>query len=92
MSKEMVIEVWSKEGDVIENLPKVTYEAILKHGLILCTDVINFVRIASFHLQEEKNEVRRPEDIIQEVRQLAAHGYQEITSSWSKCKCIWKGF
>ncbi len=25
MSKEMVIEVWSKEGDVIENLAKSTY-------------------------------------------------------------------
>ena len=31
MSKAMVVDVWSKEGDIIENLPKVR-EAILKHG------------------------------------------------------------
>ena len=65
---------------------------ILKHGLILCMDVINSVRIVLFHIQEEKNEVVRPEDIIQEVRQLAAQGYQEITLTRSKCKCLWEGF
>ncbi len=41
--------------------------------------MISFVRTASFHIHEGKSEVSRPEDIIQEVRQLAAHGYQEIT-------------
>ena len=30
-SKEMVVEVWSKEGDIIENLPK-KREGISRHG------------------------------------------------------------
>ena len=55
MSKEMVVEVWSKEGDVIENLPKVR-KVVLKLGLILCMAVINSVRIVLFLIHEEKNE------------------------------------
>ena len=57
LSKAMVVEVWSKEGDVIENLPKVRVKATLKHGSILCMVVISFVHIALFHLQEVKNEM-----------------------------------
>ena len=41
--------------------------------------VISSVRTVSFRYTRGKERSRRPEDIIQEVRQLAAQGYQEIT-------------
>ena len=53
--------------------------ATLKHGSILCTVAISFVHIASCPIHEGKERSRRPQDIIQEVRQLAAQGYKEIT-------------
>ena len=56
LSKEMVVEVWSKEGDVIENLPRVR-KGILKHGSTLCMAAISSVHIVSFHIHVEKNVV-----------------------------------
>ena len=40
--------------------------------------VINSVRIVLYRIHAEKRS-RRPEDIIQEIRHLAANGYKEIT-------------
>lgn len=44
-SKEMVVEVWSKEGDIVENLPK--KGKVSAAGSTLCTAVINSVHTAS---------------------------------------------
>ena len=44
LSKAMVVEVWSKEGDVIENLPKVR-EGNIKAWVNIMYGVINFVHI-----------------------------------------------
>ena len=51
----------------------------LKRGLILCTVVISFVHTVLCRIHVEKSVVRRPADIIHEIRQLAADGYKEIT-------------
>ena len=56
LSKEMVVEVWSKEGDIIENLPKLE-EVILKLGSTLCMAVTNSVHIALCHTLVVKKEV-----------------------------------
>lgn len=78
MSKEMVIEVWSKEGDVIENLPKVRKGAI-KGWVNIMYGCDKFCTYCIVPYTRGKERSRRPEDIIQEVRHLAAQGYQEIT-------------
>ena len=52
----MVVEVWSKEGDIIENLLKYV-KAVQKHGLTLCMAVINSVHIALYPLLGVKNVV-----------------------------------
>ena len=41
--------------------------------------MINSVHIVLFHIHAGKSVAARPEEIIQEVRQLAAQGYQEVT-------------
>lgn len=78
MSKEMVVEVWSKEGDVIENLPKVR-RGNIKAWVNIVYGCDKFCTYCIVPYTRGKERSRRPEDIIQEVRQLAAHGYQEIT-------------
>lgn len=78
MAKEMVIEVWSKEGDVIENLPKVR-RGNIKAWVNIMYGCDKFCTYCIVPYTRGKERSRRPEDIIQEVRQLAAHGYQEIT-------------
>ncbi|MCM3123229.1 tRNA (N6-isopentenyl adenosine(37)-C2)-methylthiotransferase MiaB [Mesobacillus sp. AQ2] len=78
MSKEMVVEVWSKEGDVIENLPKVR-RGNIKAWVNIMYGCDKFCTYCIVPYTRGKERSRRPEDIIQEVRQLAAQGYQEIT-------------
>ncbi|MEK4922340.1 tRNA (N6-isopentenyl adenosine(37)-C2)-methylthiotransferase MiaB [Cytobacillus sp. FSL R5-0569] len=78
MSKEMVLEVWSKEGDVIENLPKVR-RGNIKAWVNIMYGCDKFCTYCIVPYTRGKERSRRPEDIIQEVRQLAAKGYQEIT-------------
>ncbi|MDV6377575.1 tRNA (N6-isopentenyl adenosine(37)-C2)-methylthiotransferase MiaB [Sporosarcina sp. GW1-11] len=78
MSKEMVIEVWSKEGDVIENLPKVRRDNI-KGWVNIMYGCDKFCTYCIVPYTRGKERSRRPQDIIQEVRQLAAEGYKEIT-------------
>jgi tRNA-2-methylthio-N6-dimethylallyladenosine synthase len=78
MSKETVIEVWSKEGDVIENLPKVR-RGNIKGWVNIMYGCDKFCTYCIVPYTRGKERSRRPEDVIQEVRQLAAQGYQEIT-------------
>ena len=78
MSKEMVIEVWSKEGDIIENLPKVRHGEI-KAWVNIMYGCDKFCTYCIVPYTRGKERSRRPEDIIQEIRHLAAEGYKEIT-------------
>lgn len=77
-SKEKVVEVWSKEGDVIENLPKVRHGKI-KAWVNIMYGCDKFCTYCIVPMTRGKERSRRAEDIIQEVRHLAAEGYQEIT-------------
>jgi tRNA-2-methylthio-N6-dimethylallyladenosine synthase len=78
MSKEMVVEVWSKEGDVIENLPKAR-RGNIKAWVNIMYGCDKFCTYCIVPYTRGKERSRRPEDIIQEVRHLAAQGYKEIT-------------
>ncbi|QTD42257.1 tRNA (N6-isopentenyl adenosine(37)-C2)-methylthiotransferase MiaB [Sporosarcina sp. Te-1] len=77
LSKEMVVEVWSKEGDIIENLPKVRHGNI-KAWVNIMYGCDKFCTYCIVPYTRGKERSRRPEDIIQEVRHLASQGYKEI--------------
>ncbi|GEN44993.1 tRNA (N6-isopentenyl adenosine(37)-C2)-methylthiotransferase MiaB [Alkalibacillus haloalkaliphilus] len=78
LSKERVVEVWSKEGDVIENLPK-RRQGNIKAWVNIMYGCDKFCTYCIVPYTRGKERSRRPEDIIQEVRHLAAQGYKEVT-------------
>ncbi|MFC0299617.1 tRNA (N6-isopentenyl adenosine(37)-C2)-methylthiotransferase MiaB [Virgibacillus soli] len=77
-SKAQVVEVWSKEGDIIENLPKVR-QGKIKAWVNIMYGCDKFCTYCIVPMTRGKERSRRPEDIIQEVRHLASQGYQEVT-------------
>ncbi|WP_274361382.1 tRNA (N6-isopentenyl adenosine(37)-C2)-methylthiotransferase MiaB [Paenibacillus thermotolerans] len=76
-SKEMVVEVWSKEGDIVENLPK------KREGMKAWVNIMygcdKFCTYCIVPYTRGKERSRRPDDVIAEVRELARQGYKEIT-------------
>lgn len=77
-SKEMVVEVWAKEGDVIENMPKVR-QGGLKAWVNIMYGCDKFCTYCIVPYTRGKERSRNPEDVIAEVRDLARQGYKEIT-------------
>lgn len=77
-SKAQVVEVWSKEGDIVENLPKARHGNI-KAWVNIMYGCDKFCTYCIVPMTRGKERSRRPEDIIQEVRHLAAQGFKEIT-------------
>ncbi|MCA1009310.1 tRNA (N6-isopentenyl adenosine(37)-C2)-methylthiotransferase MiaB [Halobacillus halophilus] len=76
--KEMVIDVWSKEGDIIENLPR-SRKGKIKAWVNIMYGCDKFCTYCIVPYTRGKERSRLPADIIQEVRHLAAQGYKEIT-------------
>ncbi|UFJ42229.1 tRNA (N6-isopentenyl adenosine(37)-C2)-methylthiotransferase MiaB [Brevibacillus humidisoli] len=76
--KEMVVEVWSKEGDIIENMPKLR-EGNIKAWVNIMYGCDKFCTYCIVPYTRGKERSRRPEDVIAEVRELARQGYKEIT-------------
>ncbi|WP_059105240.1 tRNA (N6-isopentenyl adenosine(37)-C2)-methylthiotransferase MiaB [Shouchella shacheensis] len=76
--KEMVIEVWSKEGDIVENMPRKRQNKTQAWVNIMygCDKFCTYC-IVPYTRGKERS--RLPEDIIAEVRDLARLGYKEIT-------------
>jgi tRNA-2-methylthio-N6-dimethylallyladenosine synthase len=76
--KEMVIEVWSKEGDIIENMPRAR-KGKIQGWVNIMYGCDKFCTYCIVPYTRGKERSRRPEDIIEEVRHLARSGYKEIT-------------
>ena len=77
-NKEMVVEVWSKEGDVIENTP-VTRANGHKAWVNIMYGCNKFCTYCIVPYTRGKERSRLMSDIIDEVKGLKEDGYQEIT-------------
>ncbi|MTT32892.1 tRNA (N6-isopentenyl adenosine(37)-C2)-methylthiotransferase MiaB [Terrilactibacillus sp. BCM23-1] len=77
-SKEMVMEVWSKEGDIVENLPKVR-NGNIRGWVNIMYGCDKFCTYCIVPYTRGKERSRHPKEIIEEVRSLARQGYKEIT-------------
>jgi tRNA-2-methylthio-N6-dimethylallyladenosine synthase len=76
-SKEIVVEVWSKEGDIVENLPK------KREGMRAWVNIMygcdKFCTYCIVPYTRGKERSRLPEDVIAEIRDIARQGFTEIT-------------
>ena len=78
ISKERVVEVWSGEGDIVENLPRRRANAV-KGWVNIMYGCDEFCTYCIVPYTRGKERSRLPEDVIKEVRELAAAGYKEVT-------------
>jgi len=76
--QEMIIEVLSQEGSVVEQLPVVRDDQY-KAWVNIIYGCDNFCTYCIVPYTRGKERSRAPEQIIAEVKKLAAAGYQEVT-------------
>ena len=74
----MIVEVWSKEGDVIENAA-VRRDNKYKAWVNIMYGCNKFCTYCIVPYTRGKERSRLAKDIIKEVEELVAEGYQEIT-------------
>jgi len=77
-STKTVIEVWDKEGEIVEGLP-VSHESDLKAFVTIMHGCNNFCTYCIVPYTRGRERSRKPEAIEEEIRQLAANGYKEVT-------------
>lgn len=78
IAKERIVEVWSGEGDIVENMPRRRANAV-KGWVNIMYGCDEFCTYCIVPYTRGKERSRLPEDVIKEVRELAAAGYQEVT-------------
>lgn len=78
LGKERVVEVFSKEGDIVEGLP-VKRDHSTKAWVNIMYGCDEFCTYCIVPYTRGKERSRMPEDIIQEVKELADAGYKEVT-------------
>lgn len=77
-SKETIVEIWNKEGDIIENLPS-TRDSKIKAWVNIMYGCDKFCTYCIVPYTRGKVRSRLKEDIIQEVKELINQGYKDIT-------------
>ncbi len=77
-SKERVIEVFSREGEIIENLPKVRQHHF-KAWVNIMFGCDEFCTYCIVPYTRGKERSRSKDEIIQEVKELVKQGYKEVT-------------
>lgn len=78
MSKAQIFEVWSQEGEVIENMPA-KRESAIKGSVNITYGCDKFCTYCIVPYTRGKERSRTVEDIVQEVVELKENGYQEVT-------------
>lgn len=77
-AKAMVVEVWSQEGDIVENLPR-ERASKTKAWVNIIYGCDKFCTYCIVPYTRGKERSRMPEDILDEIRELKAQDYKEVT-------------
>ena len=77
-NKERVIEVYSKEGEIVEDIPQVRNHQF-KAWVNIMYGCDEFCTYCIVPYTRGKERSRLPKDIIKEVLELVKNGYQEVT-------------
>lgn len=78
LSKETIVEIWNKEGDVIENLPSIR-DSKIKAWVNIMYGCDKFCTYCIVPYTRGKVRSRLQKDIIEEVNELIKLGYKDIT-------------
>lgn len=78
LQKAMIVEVWSQEGNIIEDLPK-TRASKTKAWVNIIYGCDKFCTYCIVPFTRGKERSRKPEDVLNEIKDLKEEGYQEIT-------------
>ena len=78
LNKQTVVEIWNKEGDVIENLPS-SRDSKLKAWVNIMYGCDKFCTYCIVPYTRGKVRSRKKEDIINEINELKKLGYKDIT-------------
>lgn len=78
LSKEKVVDVWSQEGDIIERVP-MRRAGNTKAWVNIMYGCDEFCTYCIVPYTRGRERSRNPEDIIDEVKQLAINGFKEVT-------------
>ena len=70
--------MWSKEGDIIENVP-IKRDSEYKAWVNIMYGCDKFCTYCIVPYTRGKQRSRMPEDIVKEVKELVSDGYKEIT-------------
>lgn len=76
--QSLEVEVWSKEGDIVENVP-VKRDNKYKAWVNIMYGCDKFCTYCIVPFTRGKQRSRRPSDIILEIESLVGAGYQEVT-------------
>lgn len=77
-AKAMVVEVWSQEGDIVENLPR-ERASKTKAWVNIIYGCDKFCTYCIVPYTRGKERSRMPEDILDEIRELKELDYKEVT-------------
>ena len=73
-----IVEIWDKEGDIIEGIP-IDRESNIKGFVTIMYGCNNFCTYCIVPYVRGRERSRNPEDIIREIKTMVAEGYKEIT-------------
>lgn len=73
-----IIEVWEKEGEIIEGVP-IRRESSIKAFVTIMHGCNNFCTYCIVPYTRGRERSRTPESIIKEIEELTAQGYKEVT-------------